>query len=390
LTVSAETKENTAPPRIAILLNQPTQFEGPLFQYAAQGNIELTVFYVTADESMSVFDAEINRTVNWGIDLLRGYNYKKLPSSSRLRWLWNELRASRYDCLIINGYFGAVYQMALAVAKLQGIRTALRIDAVSFDKSPFWKTLAKRLVYAFLFRLYDHFFAASSLTIEYLRGYGVPQDRISRFPYTVDTEYFSSRSGAMRAQRNTIRARHGIPADARVILAIAKLTVREAPWDLLRALVNVRKRDVWTLMVGDGDQRRALEAYAQEHDLKQVVFTGYMKYTDLVAMYVAADVFVHAASSEPWGVSVHEAIACDLPVVASSNVGAAYDLLKPGQNGYMYAAGDPHDLQDKLLRTIDELDPETLRRANRAVLEEWNYRETWAAITSGCLKCMKQ
>ena len=38
--------------------------------------------------------------------------------------------------------------------------------------------------------------------------------------------------------------------------------------------------------------------------------------------------------------SVAEALACGLPVLASSRVGAARDLLAPGRNGWVYPAGD--------------------------------------------------
>jgi len=303
--------------------------------------------------------------------------------------LWRELRASRYDCLIINGYSKTVYLMALFAARLRGVRAALRIDSVLLGGEPLLKTLAKRIVYGVLFPLFSQFFATSSLTVEYLRRFGVAANRIALFPYTVDTEYFASRSAELRPQRSAIRARFGIPRDARVVLAVAKLNAREAPWDLLEALEGAERPDVWTLIVGDGDQRASLQELAASR-LRQVVFAGYVPYIDLVSMYVAADVFVHAAHREPWGVSVHEAIACNLPVVASSHVGAGYDLIRPGLNGYRYQAGDAADLRDKLFRAIDDLDTGDTSRANASVLSQWNYRQTWASVVEGCLKCMKQ
>jgi glycosyltransferase involved in cell wall biosynthesis len=372
-----------------MLLSHPTQFEGPLFQYIAAHRGSLTVLYLRADESMSVFDPEINRTVNWGIDLLAGYQYKRIPAKGRMRWLWRERAPSRYDCVIINGYSRLVYVMALLVARLRGIGTALRIDAVWFGKPPFWRAKLKRIAYALLFRLYDHFFAAGSLTMRYLRGFGVPQSRISRFPYTVDTESFASRAAALAPARDAIRAALKIPVRSRVVLVVAKLSAREAPWDLLKALAGLPLEDVWTVVAGDGDQRAALERHAREHGLPRILFTGYVPYTELTSMYVAADVFVHAASYEPWGVSIHEAIACNLPVVASSKVGAAYDLIRSGENGFMYVAGDAADLREKLLLCLRELDRGAITRANRLVLREWNYASTWTAISDGCARCAR-
>ena len=74
-------------------------------------------------------------------------------------------------------------------------------------------------------------------------------------------------------------------------------------------------------LVGDGPQRPALEDYAREHSSERIVFGGYVPYLELPLVYAAADVFVHPARYEPWGVSVQEALACGLPVLASSLVG---------------------------------------------------------------------
>jgi len=118
--------------------------------------------------------------------------------------------------------------------------------------------------------------------------------------------------------------------------------------------------------------------------LKRVAFAGYVPYAELVGCYVMADLLVHAAVNEPWGVSVHEAIACGLPVIASSRVGAARDLVLQGRNGFVYASGDTADLRTKLAAMIDSLDPEAVERANREVLARWNYARTWQEMLEVC------
>ena len=128
----------------------------------------------------------------------------------------------------------------------------------------------------------------------------------------------------------------------------------------------------------------ALRAEVGARALKRVVFAGYVSYKELVGCYAMADLFVHAAADEPWGVSVQEAIACGLPVVASSRVGAARDLVLRGRNGFVYAWGDAAELLSKLTAILDTLDPETVRRANREVLARWNYARTWDGILEAC------
>jgi glycosyltransferase involved in cell wall biosynthesis len=113
---------------------------------------------------------------------------------------------------------------------------------------------------------------------------------------------------------------------------------------------------------------------------------GYVPYTDLPSYYGIADVFVHAAKNEPYGVSVAEALASGLPVIASSMVGSAVDLIVQGQNGYIYQSGDAGQLAAHLERVLDSTDRTEVRRTSGAVLWKWGYESTWKAV----LECLNQ
>ena len=57
-----------------------------------------------------------------------------------------------------------------------------------------------------------------------------------------------------------------------------------------------------------------------------------MPYSQLPDWYGRADVFVHPAPDEPWGVSVTEALACGVPVIAAEGVGAASEMMQSNQS----------------------------------------------------------
>ena len=374
-----------AAPRVAFLLGQPTQFEVPFFRYAqSTGNGALAVLYLAADGSSTVHDSELGRQVDWGMDLFSGYVHKTVPAGGRLRWLLDELRPDRYDWLVINGYTALPYLLALVIARVRGIKTALRIDSVLFNATGWRRQTLKRAIVAVLARCFDRFFATGTLACEYLVHFGVKPNRIVLFPYVVDATRFALEVEKVAPERAAIREHFGVPATARVILAVAKMNAREAPWDLLGALQGFDRPDLWTVLVGDGDQLSALRTRVETSGLRRIVFAGYVPYAELVRCYAMADLFVHAAANEPWGVSVHEAIACGLPVVASSHVGAARDLVLQGRNGFVYASGDVAELRAKLIATIDGLDPEAVASANREILGRWNYARTWDGILEAC------
>lgn len=361
--------------KIAFLVERPTQFEAPFYRFAARDpEHELRVLYTAPDVAEPVLDPELGRKISWGIDLLGGYPWEVCPPRGRSRWLSDRLQPERCDLLIVNGYTRRTYLLATALAKRAGVPVALRLDSVLWDGSPA-RDLAKRILYATWMRgMYDLFLGVGSLTLDYLRAFGVPEQRTGLFPYAVDVEDFRSRSALSPSEREAVRARLGVPSKARVVLSLAKLNAREAPWDLLRAFARMGE-DVWLVLAGDGPDRAALEKEAGP----RVRFPGYVPYPELPALYAATDLFVHPAREERWGVSVEEALACGLPVIASSRVGAATDLIEPGGNGFAYEAGDDTDLATRIGEAL-ALPPERVRARSADILSRWDYNATWTHI----------
>jgi glycosyltransferase involved in cell wall biosynthesis len=355
---------------IAFLVERPTQFEAPFFRFAAgDPRHELRVLFTGANAAGPVFDPELGKPISWGIDLLNGYPHEVCRSAEELA---KRLRPESCDLLIANGYTQPVYREAVRIARKAGIATALRLDSVRWEGS-FARDLAKRLLFAaYLKRMYDLFLGVGSLTLDYLRTFGVPAERTGLFPYAVDVEELSSRSALAAGERRAVRDRLGVPAEVRVVLALTKFNEREAPWDLVRAFQRIGREDLWLVLAGDGPERADLEGAAGP----RVRFPGYVPYPELPALYAAADLFVHPAREERWGVSVEEALACGLPVVASSRVGAGADLIDAAGNGFVYAAGDAAELALRVGEAL-ALPRERVADRSREILSRWDYAAAW-------------
>ena len=366
--------------KIGLIVAHPTQFEGPFFQYAARDAAhKIHVVYTDPDRMEQIYDPELSANVSWGIDLLSGYPYSLVPRRGRIAWLARDIIRQKYDLLIINGYSKSEYIIATLLARLHGTPTALRLDSVRFRKTSMFRRLLKRTGFLALRVLYRHFFATGSLTVEYLEHYGVRRECISIFSYVVDNDYFQAKSKLTEEAKVALKGKYGVPNDKAIILSVAKFNRREAPWDLMHAYISMPDPKPYLLLVGDGEQRSALEEYARTHPDLNVIFAGYVRYPELPALYGIADIFVHPAHDEPWGVSVNEALACGLPVVASSRVGAGYDLILPDRNGAIYQVGNPDELRDKLVQFISHR-PEDVRRENENILSRWNYATSWRNI----------
>ena len=366
--------------RLAVVLERPTQFDVPLFRHAAQDRAHsLRVLYTDPLSSSQAYDPELGRDVGWGSDLLAGYDGAASPPRGRNGWLRRELAAG-HDLVIVNGYTRRPYLTATAAARRAGSSTALRLDSVLFDEGPGPRRTAKRLLFRLVVRrLFHLFLGVGTATREYLEALGLSAGRIGRFPYPVDVAGLRGRALLDDEQRDLSRAGLGVPAGDPAVLAVAKLHPRETPWDLLEAWPQVAAPNRWLLVAGDGPDRAAVEAFVAERRLPRVKLLGYVPYPDLPALFSCADLFVHAPRQERWGVSVGESLACDRPVVASDRVGAARDLVRSGENGFVYPARDLEALAARIGEAL-HIAPAAVRSASEAPLGAWGLAATWQGL----------
>lgn len=364
--------------KILFLVARPTQFEAPLFRYAARdnGNTFKPLFWELRAATPAA-DHELDRQVDWGFDLFAGYPYAISPAAAGLAWIEAELDQG-CDLLIINGYVSALCRAAARLARRRGIRSALRLDSVQFPGDP-GPSLARRLfVRRFLGRRFERFLGTSSLTLQYLRSCGVALSRCGLFPYAVDHDHFLAAADRARPRRGEIRRQWGVPVDARVVLLVSKLHSRETPWDALRAAAAL-PADVHLVLAGDGPERAACEALAQTTPGQRIHFLGYAEYGRLPELYAAADLFVHVPREERWGVSVAEALATGLPAVTNTRVGAGIDLIAPGRNGFVVAPGSPGELAKAIADAL-ALPGAAVAATNRERLAPWGYAATWRSL----------
>ena len=113
-------------------------------------------------------------------------------------------------------------------------------------------------------------------------------------------------------------------------------------------------------MVGDGDRKATLQEQARSLNIEPLVrFAGFRNQTELPRFYDLCDVFVLPSKLEPWGLVVNEVMNAGRAVIVSDQVGAAADLVRNGENGFVYPAGDVDALTGALRQILS--DPEQCR-----------------------------
>ena len=144
--------------------------------------------------------------------------------------------------------------------------------------------------------------------------------------------------------------------DGPVVAAVARLAPQKGIDVAIRALAG------WegTLVVlGEGPERARLEALAGELGVR-ALFPGHLP--DVAAVLRRADVLVHPARWEGFGLAVLEAMLCGLPVVAT-RVSSIPEIVVDGETGLLVPPDDPPALGAALQRVL--ADPRGLGAAGR-------------------------
>jgi glycosyltransferase involved in cell wall biosynthesis len=131
-----------------------------------------------------------------------------------------------------------------------------------------------------------------------------------------------------------------------------------------------------------------MEAYIAANKLAgSVHLVGYARYSELPKWYAISNVLVHPAIRESWGVSVNEAMACGLPVVAASSVGSSFDLIQNDVNGYQYPSGDVKALANCLMMIASRPDGGgELGECSQRLIKPWDFEATMKSLESALIK----
>jgi glycosyltransferase involved in cell wall biosynthesis len=213
------------------------------------------------------------------------------------------------------------------------------------------RRFAKRIVYPIPLRAFDAALYVGERSREYLRHYLFPSRRLFFAPHGVDEAMFSNAANNKIGQ--SIREELCIAEDDAVLLFSGKLIKRKRVQDLLVAAKTCNERGTPTHIViaGSGPLEGELRGLATELGVR-AHFMGFQNQSRIPAIYAASNVMVLPSHNESWGLVANEALACRVPVVLSSAVGAAPDLAADGRAGRIFRVGDCQHLAATLMDVL--------------------------------------
>ncbi len=285
----------------------------------------------------------------------------------------------RPDGVVINSYAFPDARAALAWCLRRGRMAIVATDSKA-DDAP--RTAWRERIKGVIVNQFDAAFLAGAPQKAYFLQLGFPEERIVTGSNAVDNAYFARAAAEARRRPEAWRALPGLEQGGPFFLTVNRLLPLKNLPALLRAYGRYRQTaaDPWPLVcVGDGPQRPELEALLAREGIGGVTLAGFRQIDDLPAYYGLAGALVHPTHKDTWGLVVNEAMAAGLPVLVSARAGCAPDLVRPGENGYVF---DPDAVEALagLLGAVAEDPAHAARMGARSqeIIAAWS-PETYAA-----------
>jgi len=356
---------------VAVVSPEPTPYRAPLFDRVAERpELDLTVIYTAQTVAGRTWSVEPRHRAVF----LSGV---RVPGAGRLLrhdypvtlGIARALRRASPAVVVISGWSTFASQAAIAWCRARRVPYVLLVESHDLGPRAGWRRAVKGAAVPRIVRGAASLLVVGSAARDSVVARGASPERVRVFANTIDVTRWIDRAAGLRP-----RAHDGV-----VVLSVGRLVREKGVEVLLRACA---KAGVELVLAGDGHERASLLDLADDLGVK-LSTVGQLPEEELARRYADADVFALLSLHETWGVVVNEAAASSLPLVLSDRVGAAYDLLQDGENGFLVPAVDVEAAAHALRRLA--ADPALRRRMgerSRELVRGWGYESSVESFVS--------
>ena len=274
---------------------------------------------------------------------VRDLGMRRNTQLSALPKLRNLIRRGGYDVVHTHLYRACVYGRVAARMAGTPVVVATEHSIGETHQERRRMTSGVRALYLGTDRCSDATIAVSDTVAGRLRGWGVPDRKITVIPNGVDFDRVAFDERA----RAGVRAEFGIREDAFVVGVLGRLDPNKRFGLVIDAVAPLLGSGVKLLVAGDGPEHAELRELARWHGVQEhVVFAG--SRNDVAGVLSALDLFVAPSAQETFGLSVLEALASGLPALYTTC--PALDGV-PTERAHRISA-DPDELRGEVLAEL--------------------------------------
>jgi len=241
-------------------------------------------------------------------------------------------------------------------------------------------------------RQLDMVICVSSNTRDEAIKRGIDRSRIRVIPNGVDIDPSPvDREGFIRLLKERGLA---IRSNSRILLTAGRLIKRKGIAEFIKGVFAriAKEKDLVYIIVGEGKERKDIEAAISENGLKEkVLLLGRVEEGLLCSSYACSDIFVMPnirveGDVEGFGIVGLEASSYGLPVIASDIEGIK-DVVKDGENGFLVSYDNPESFREKILYLLQD-DEARLELSRKAKLHAKSF--SWQDISSRYVEAFEE
>ncbi len=192
---------------------------------------------------------------------------------------------------------------------------------------------------------------------------------------------------SIAVKKEEMKERLGIQ-NKKIILYLGRLVRVKGLSHLIKAFARLQEEipDSFLLIAGEGETMKKLEKLHLTHKINCIFLPATYNETQKALYYSLADIVVLPSArtrheAEVWGLVLNEAMSVGKPVIATTAVGAAYDLIENGINGYVVNQGDAEALYNALQKMLSN--SKKLKKMGAKCREKINERFTYSHMAQG-------
>jgi glycosyltransferase involved in cell wall biosynthesis len=377
--------------RLAIITTHPIQYNAPLFKLLQErGKVLVKVFYTWGKKVMAEkHDPGFGKSIQWDIPLLEGYGYEfveniaKDPGSHHYNGINNpgliqSIKDWGADAVLIYGW---AFKSHLKVIRYfhRKIPVLFRGDSVSLSSLPPIKKIARNFFLRWVYRNINYALYVGTHNKNYFEEFGLRESQLIFAPHAVDNERFNigvkNETGRIYEWKQAL----GINPGEIVFLYAGKLDENKNVRMAAEVFSELKNIHAHFIIAGNGATEQQLKDDFSSNE--KIHFLPFQNQSKMPVLYGLSDVFLLPSLSETWGLSINEAMACGKAILASSACGAATDVVKDGQNGFVFLSNDKDDLELKMklitenTNTLAEMGAESAK-----IIKEWTFGKDCDAI----------
>lgn len=276
------------------------------------------------------------------------------------------------DVVFVPGWSMVEALVALEWCAINGTAAVIMSDSIcGGDARSFAKEAVKRLVVS----LGGAALVAGQRSAEYIVSLGMRPERCFFGYDTIDNAHFAA--GALATRSDAAAVREALALPERYLLCCARLIPEKNLPNMLEAYRLYRSRvgesALPLVLVGPGPLDSEIKRIAANVGLSPYVhLKGAQVYGAMPSFYALAEAVILPSVSETWGLVINEAMACGTPVLVSERCGCAPDLVREGENGFLFDPLDVQGMADAIARVVSpDCDRAAMGRAGQAIIDDW-------------------